>query len=289
MRHNITLIQRLSHKLVLLLCLILIGFGIMGCQSNIAYASPSSSSRFSNSDDYQIQYRELMDSIHLYHMPPRALQSDLDQHPKISQYNDIDSSPAAYGLNACGLVAAAAATRDRNWTELVDAIGRVAGNDYHANSGIQPTPYVKALRNARIFGPENVAANDAWTLAELYREVLAGHVVIVDIKVNFNTKLPSPQAPNFAHFARVLGMDLRKQEIYIENTLGGAVYWTIPLETFFEAWLQPETSASLILDPAHAEDVTRWAVVIDRQVVQRDDTIRSNAAQPQGAGDKVND
>jgi hypothetical protein len=218
-----------------------------------------------------VQYRELLDAIDLYRMPPRALQIELDTHKKVSQYTDINSTASGYGLNACGLVAAAAATRGADWPKFVASIAAVAGADYHPNRGIQPGPYVRTLRNAKIFGPENVTAHDAWTLGGLYYELLAGHVVIVDMKVSFATKRPSARAPNYAHFARVLGIDPLKQEIYIENTLRGESYWNVPLETFFYTWLQPETSASLIPDRSHAEDVTRWAVVIDRRMVQRDE------------------
>lgn len=263
----------IAGKCALFAAAALIGFGLSAYSSQDAPLAFS----FSNTDDYRIQYGELVDFVRLYHMPERALQIDPEEHVKVSQYTDIDSSASGYGLNACGLVAAAAATGAKDWGKLVDTIGAVAGENYHPNRGIQPTPYVKALRDAKIFGPENVTANDAWTLGEMYRELLAGHVVIIDFKVNFNTKQPSARAPNFAHFARVLGLDVSKQEIYIENTLRGAAYWSVPLQTFFEAWLRPETSASLILDPAHAENVTRWAVVIDRQVIQRNEIILTNS------------
>lgn len=73
--------------------------------------------------------------------------------------------------------------------------------------------------------------------------------------------------PHYAHFARVLGLDTDKEEIYIENTLRGGSYWTIPVDYFLAVWNRPETSASIILDSKNAENVTRWAVVIDGALV----------------------
>lgn len=70
--------------------------------------------------------------------------------------------------------------------------------------------------------------------------------------------------PAYAHFARVLGMDVARREIYIENTLTGPAYWTLSLDEFFETWTHPETSSSLVPDPARAKDVNRWVVSIDR-------------------------
>ena len=61
----------------------------------------------------------------------------------------------------------------------------------------------------------------------------------------------------------MLGIDVTKQEIYIENTLQGGSYWTASLKDFVKAWEQPETSASIVPDPEHAEAVTCWAVILN--------------------------
>ena len=76
--------------------------------------------------------------------------------------------------------------------------------------------------------------------------------------------IPSAQSPTVAHFARVLGIDVDTQVIYLENTLWGEAYWTVALSDFVDAWRLPETTASIILDPRHAENVTRWAVILDQ-------------------------
>lgn len=190
----------------------------------------------------------------------RAVQVDLSDYAKISQYTDIDASYRGYGPNACGLVAAAAALGGQDWTWLVAELAEAAGSDYSKSAGIQPSDYVAALRE--VLGSESVTAKNASTLEDIFQQLQAGNIVIVDVKVNANTEQPSSRAPNYAHFARVLGIDLNNQEIYIENTLSGAPYWTVSFQDFLKAWDYPETSASLIPD-SNPESVTRWMVNID--------------------------
>lgn len=76
----------------------------------------------------------------------RVVQVVLEQHPKISQYADIDSSARGFGKNACGPVAAAAAVGGDNWAPLVSRIAIAAGENYGRNTGIQPSKYVHALQ-----------------------------------------------------------------------------------------------------------------------------------------------
>jgi len=221
--------------------------------------------RFSDTDDAGIQYDELVAYVEASGRPRRIVQVDLEHHPKISQYTDIDSSPSGYGKNACGLVAAAAALGGEEWVSLVDQIAEAAGKNYGRYAGIQPSKYVAALRD--VFGVENVTAKGRGSLGGLYRELDAGNIVIVDIKVHANTRVPSASGPNYAHFARVLGLDVDKKEITVENTLRGGPYWTLSLDGFLATWNRPETTASIILDPQNAENVTRWAAIIDGTLV----------------------
>ena len=223
---------------------------------------------FSDTDNPVVEYRELVSYIESTGRPRRLVQVDLETQRKVSQYTDIDSSPSGFGKNACGLVAAAAALGGEDWKPLVSKIAQAAGKDYTARAGIQPLKYVAALQ--QVFGTEHVSAIDRGSLGELYQELDAGQIVIVDIKVDDNRKVPSAQPPNYAHFARVLGMDIDAREIYIENTLSGKAYWTVSLDTFVNAWRLPETSSSIILDRKNAEDVTRWAVVIDGTLIPAD-------------------
>ena len=250
------------HRLSVVLGAVIIAVGMMaGARQPDRLNSPAAMPRsFSHIDDFETQVGELVDAVNAQGLPRRTTQVDLDTHRKVSQYTDIDSSPAGYGKNACGLVAAAAALGGSDWVALADAIAQAAGDDYRPQTGIQPSRYLAALR--QVFGARDVWALRDGSLGELYTALEAGHVVIVDIKVNANARAPSARPPNYAHFARVLGMDLDRREVYVENTLRGEAYWTIRLGDFWEAWKHPETSATLILDRRRAEDVTRWAVVV---------------------------
>jgi hypothetical protein len=218
-----------------------------------------------------IGQNELTTYVTVNNLPSRVVQIDLAQYPKISQFTDIDSSARGFGRNACGLVAAAAALGGNGWVSLVGKIAQAAGKDYSADTGIQPSRYVAALQ--KVFGAENVTAMNAGTLDELYQALQAGKIVIVDIKVNATRVFPSADRPTYSHFARVLGMDIAKQEIYIANTLEGSAYWTVSLADFEKAWELPETSASLVPDPKHAEAVTYWAVVLNPASLRADATI----------------
>jgi hypothetical protein len=234
-------------------------------QLAIPPAATSTAPTFSQVDDFNVQYRELVDYIDSGNQPGQITQVDLKTHRKVSQYFDIDSSPAGYGKNGCGLVAAAAALGGEDWVPLVADIAQAAGDHYQLASGIQPSNFVAAL--GQTFGATYVRALDRGSLGDLYRELAAGNIVIVDVKLNDARGVPSARPPNLAHFARVLGLDVDRQVIYLENTVGGDSYWTVTLTDFWATWQHPETSASLILDPRHAEDVTRWAVVISGELV----------------------
>ncbi len=82
-------------------------------------------------------------------------------------------------------------------------------------------------------------------------------------------EFPTNQPPNYAHFARVLAVDLVENTIYLENTLGAqsSRYWMLNIDSFRQDWEEPEISASerpsaysgVILEP-----VTRWAMTIDQ-------------------------
>lgn len=194
----------------------------------------------------------------------RIVQVVLSEHAKISQFDDIDSSPTGYGKNACGLVAVAAAVGGETWTSYLPMLAYAAGSSYGQASGIQPTPLTNALQ--KVFGVTNVTAYNNGTLEAMYNELQEGNIVIVDLKVNSLTSVPSSQAPNFAHFARVLGMDMGREEIYLENTLRGGAYWTVSFKNFAAVWQRPETSVSEI-PIAQPEDVTNWYVVLDRSLL----------------------
>jgi hypothetical protein len=252
--------KTLLFGLLLLLVVTVFMPGVATAQVSLSTTVPPT---FTSTADANIQQNELAAFVAADSQPGRVVQVDLAQFPKISQYTQIDSSARGFGPDACGLVAAAAAMGGQNWQPLVGKIAQAAGQAYGPHRGIQPSAYVAALQ--KVFGPKNVAATNASTLGRLDQELQAGKIVIVDIKVNLARVFPSADRPNYAHFARVLGIDVARQEIYIENTLQGSSYWTVSLKDFVKAWEQPETTASIVPDPSHAEAVTRWAVILTPQ------------------------
>jgi hypothetical protein len=259
-----------KHRRVQRAARLIVGGGIVFCAlgaivvlyQTISAGRPSLAAwSFSDTDDLDTQLDELTRYVEFAERPRRLIQVDLATHPKVSQFTDIDASPSGFGTNACGLVAAAVAMGGEGWVPLVGDIARAAGSTYGPHSGIQPSNYRDALE--KVFGAQRVRAIDRGSLGDLYRELESGRIVIVDIKVNDSRKVPSAEPPNYAHFARMLGIDLDTREIFIENTLGGSPYWTVSMTDFVNAWQLPETSSSIILDPGDLEDVTRWAAILD--------------------------
>ena len=214
---------------------------------------------FSRVDDYETQYAELLTYIGMQRLPHSVAPASLANHAKVSQYSpDITRK---YGLNACGLVAAADSYE--NSPEVLGWIRQAAAEAYANDAGIQPMPYTKALQ--AVFSRDDVRSEDQWMLGEMYPVLSSNNIVIVDIKVKQGAEEPSVGRPNYSHFARVLGMDLDNERIYLENTLRGGPYWDISLREFWETWKYPETTVSF--RPRGAEAVTRWAVIIRRGAV----------------------
>jgi hypothetical protein len=214
---------------------------------------------FSRVDDYETQYTELLTYIGMQQLPRSVAPASLANHAKVSQYSpDITRK---YGLNACGLVAAADSYE--NSSEVMGWIRQAAAEAYANDAGIQPIPYTKALQ--AVFSQDDVRSEDQWMLGEMYPVLSSNDIVIVDIKVKQGAEIPSADRPNDSHFARVLGMDLDNERIYLENTLKGGPYWDISLREFWETWKYPETTVSL--KSRGAEAVTRWAVTIRQGAV----------------------
>ena len=209
----------------------------------------------------------------------QVMQVDLSQHWSISQYTPeiTDPSLGNFGFNACGLVASAQAVSRSNASANLDSIinrmhhirsnaVRPDGSTaYHPATGIQPSDLHKALRSSGM----EVSAHNRWHLTGLYQALADGDIVIVDLRVNREYETPSTEPETFAHFARVLGMDIDEQLIYIENTLNqreGVSYWTLTFDEFLEVWEYPETRATSrpsLKDPSvREENVTRWALII---------------------------
>jgi len=211
---------------------------------------------------YDAQLADLASFIGDHGLPSRVTQVDLATHAKVSQYRP--EITRQYGFDACGLVAAAAALQPGDWVSLVGKIRAASGDAYGPRTGIQPSPYVLALR--RVFPDKQVLEENQWSLCGLYEAIRGQEVVIVDIQVgsaqNRQAEVPTARPPNYSHFARVLGLDVTAGKVFVENTLrGSSSYWELSLRRFWDVWLYPETSVSI--RAPFPEEVTRWGVLID--------------------------
>lgn len=214
-------------------------------------------------------------------MPRRVVQVNLASFQAVSQYHaDI---AGMFGANGCGLIAPAqavlasstgladtpenrAALAQQMEAIRVKAVRPDGSSAYGPVTGIQPAELAQALMDSGY----RVSVHDQWNLKDMYRALADGEIVIVDIRINTQAERPGTAPDTLAHFTRVLGMDLDKQEIYLENTLtqNSSAYWTLSLTDFLLVWQHPETQATIkpsLVDPSiQVEDVTQWAMIIER-------------------------
>lgn len=153
--------------------------------------------------------------------------------------------------------------------EMLAWLAEAAGPDYTRTTGIQPTPYARAAK--QVFGESAVRARDRVTLVQLYEAVRSGDHVVVDYlsaesdrAVVTATALSSNDG-TFAHFSRVLALDVEAGRIYLENSLRprNEPVVSADLETFCEAWKLPEISADSQPYGVETEPVSRWMLVLD--------------------------
>ncbi len=245
-----------------------------------------------NRDNGHLQMLELENYAWVAGLPRQGLQVDLARYHSFSQYTPAIASPQAgnFGQNACGLIAPAQAAvltanpRRAGTPQGFNAVYTLmtqiraqanrpgAAPAYQGATGIQPSALVQALRASPIGDHYIITARNSWTLAEMYQALLDGRIVIVDILVRQQDEIPSTTPDTFAHYARVLGIDLVRQQITLDNTLGqqdGKSYWTLSLSDFMAAWDHPETLATIRpsqVDPSiKEENVNHWALVMEKK------------------------
>lgn len=135
---------------------------------------------------------------------------------------------------------------------------------------IQPSLLAKAVGS--VLGPDKVSEQNEWTVEEMYDALIESKIVIVDILVGSGKQddptlqeFPTTQSPNYAHFARVLGIDPVGNTIYLENTLAlqSGEYWEVSKASFQQIWESPEVNATSGPKEEDREPVTRWAMTID--------------------------
>ena len=150
-----------------------------------------------------------------------------------------------------------------------------------AGGGVQPSELFTASQHA--WGADNVTQMQNGTLENVADAMGKGFGVIVDIGVwaeyeydedrsvesYISNSFAEPATtddlmqhiPSFAHFARVLGVDLTKREIYLTASFGKSNYWTLTEEGYTFASSNPEQS---IRQPApNAELVNQWLLIIN--------------------------
>jgi len=104
-------------------------------------------------------------------------------------------------------------------------------------------------------------------LEDIYYELKAGNRVVVDILAHDGASFHREGDPqsSYAHFARVLGVDLQKGEIYLQDSVTptGATYWTLSEEQYNYAANNPEKLAKLGPDPSERQEIKNWIMIID--------------------------
>ncbi len=203
-------------------------------------------------DDLARDLRDL--AVRKQHL--QAGQVNPDEFQKVSQYDQATQDSA--GVMACGPVALQQVVGDISLQSILER----AGEKYGKETGIQPSDLAAVA--SELAGEEfSVNAEDQWSIEQMHKALIEGGDVIVDIKVTGNT--PSFEGDTFAHFAKVYGMNVSKQEIYLQNTLRGEPYWTISFDEFEKVWESPETSAAIIPAGVMPEPATKWALVFERR------------------------
>ena len=129
------------------------------------------------------------------------------------------------------------------------------------SGGIQPSELMETA--ASVYGSANVTAMQNATFADIYENLLRGHIVVVDIMATGSgVSTISGEGGSYAHFARVLGIDLDKSEIYLDNTSeNDKSYWTVSEGNWLIASTNPEKSVARPAD--NAETVNQWLLIID--------------------------
>lgn len=204
------------------------------------------------------------------------MQVDLKTHLKNSQYlPQIVYGPPrepqglALGKTSCGLVAVSSHWRTPAGPNLnlLRWLKEASGSDYSAGNGMQPTPLYKAT--AKVFGAIHTRQYTHTTFKQLYDWLRQGRIVIVDLIVRLQTingsryDSPGNEGTTGAHFARVLGVDLNNNQLYLESSLypDSVRYWKISFQDYMDLSTNPENRAT-ILPTGPLETVTQWALTI---------------------------
>ena len=197
--------------------------------------------------------------------PPKELTQTMAFQPEFNKETYKSTIQTEY--NNCGPWAAGADIPGMSETiqNLVIAYLNPTPNPFIlGGKGMQPSLLARAA--ASVYGGNVWSKNNA-TVQDILEEIAKGNQVVVDIAIieywsADGTQLIGEPGINedkiASHFARVLGVDLVNNEIYLTNSIGGDAYWTLSLDEFIGVSTDPERRA----DP-QAEGVNQWILVIN--------------------------
>jgi RHS repeat-associated protein len=177
------------------------------------------------------------------------------------------------GKMICGIVAPNG-INGKTWND----IGQVAlKNGFTNDKGLQPSQEANTLKE--VFGAKNVVVHNNWSPEGVYDALASNHAVIIDMLIKghgggnllertFNPLIYTPassgESDTESHFARVIGMDWNKQQVYIQNTLPGNETWVLKVDELEKSWYNPEKefTGNSALSNNEKESVGYWGVAI---------------------------
>jgi hypothetical protein len=130
---------------------------------------------------------------------------------------------------------------------------------YEGNGGgLQPSELDKFASD--YFGASNVSTNENWELSDLYRLVYFNHTAVVDIGIlNGNPAIADKTSGvDYAHFARIVSVNMTDGTITLADTIHGGTWNPIPWDKYINASSNPEVRGR----SPNAENVNQWLMII---------------------------
>jgi hypothetical protein len=130
---------------------------------------------------------------------------------------------------------------------------------YEGNGGgLQPSEL--ASFSSEYFISKDVSTTEDWDLFDLYRLVYFNHTAVVDIGIiNGNPAIADNTSDvNYAHFARVVSVNMTEGTITLADTIHGGTWPAISWGDYTNAASNPEGRGNSSI----AEIVNRWLMII---------------------------
>jgi RHS repeat-associated protein len=182
--------------------------------------------------------------------------------PIIARSSDypLNNNTQQQQWNDCGPWAASREGKNK-YQELY---GNFPEERYMASGGgIQPSELEKAARST--FGNDNVSVTPEIALFDLYLEVYFDKTAVTDIVINKSSGSPGNQQTlsGYAHFARVVSVDLTNESITLVNSLyeGTGGTWNLSWNEYKNASNNPER-----LTTRPYEKVNQWWLILSNEM-----------------------